>query len=53
MMRQMGAAMVDFIVAAQSWIQISESNGPEAIAEKIVAMLDGEVSAQDGIILRP
>ena len=53
MMRQMGGAMVDFIMAAHSWIQISESRGPEEIAERIVAMLDGEVSAQDGIILRP
>lgn len=53
MMRQMGGAMVDFIVAAQAWIQISESKGPEEIANKIVALLDGEVSAQDGIILRP
>ena len=53
MMRQMGGAMVDFIMAAHSWLQISESRGPEEIAERIVAMLDGEVSAQDGIILRP
>lgn len=53
MMRQMGAAMADFIVAAQRWIQVSESKGPQEIAHKIVAMLDGEVGAEDGIILRP
>lgn len=53
MMREMGAAMADFIFAAQSWIQVSESKGPEEIAKKIVAMLDGEVNAEDGIILRP
>ena len=45
-MRQMGGAMVDFIMAAHSWLQISESRGPEEIAERIVAMLDGEVSAK-------
>lgn len=53
MMRQMGAAMVDFILAAQRWIQVSESTGPTQIADKIVAMLDGKVSAREGIILRP
>ena len=53
MMRQMSTAMADFLHAAQGWIQISESRGPNEIADKIVAMLDGDVNAQDGIILRP
>ena len=53
MMRQMGAAMADFLLATKAWIQISEAVGPEEITEKIVALLDGSVSAQDGIILRP
>jgi type IV secretory pathway VirB2 component (pilin) len=53
MMRQMSTAMADFLQAAQGWIQISESRGPDEMADKIVAMLDGDVNAQDGIILRP
>ena len=53
MMRQMGAAMIDFMVAASGWIQLSESHGPEAMTEKIRDMLDGNVGAEEGIILRP
>ena len=53
MMRQMGAAMIDFMMAASGWIKLSESHGPEAMAEKIRDMLDGEVGAEEGIILRP
>jgi fructose-1,6-bisphosphatase/inositol monophosphatase family enzyme len=53
MMRQMGSAMMDFMMAASGWIRLSESHGPEAIAAKIRDMLDGNVGAEEGIILRP
>jgi len=53
MMRQMGAAMIDFMMAASGWIKLSESHGPEAMTEKIRDMLDGKVGAEEGIILRP
>ena len=53
MMRQMGAAMIDFMMAASGWIQLSESHGPEAMTQKIRDMLDGKVGAEQGIILRP
>ena len=52
-MRQMGAAMIDFIMAASGWIQLSESHGPDAMAGKIRDMLNGNVGAEEGIILRP
>ena len=32
-MRQMGAAMIDFMMAASGWIQLSESHGPEAMTK--------------------
>ena len=53
MMRQMGAAMIDFMIAASGWIRMSESHGPKAMTEKIRDMLDGNVGAEEGIILRP
>ena len=53
MMRQMGSAMMDFMMAASGWIRLSESHGPEAMAAKIRDMLDGNVGAEEGIILRP
>ena len=49
----MGAAMIDFMMAASGWIHLSESHGPEAMTEKIRDMLDGKVGAKEGIILRP
>ena len=52
-MRQMGSAMMDFMMAASGWIRLSESHGPEAMAAKIRDMLDGNVGAEEGIILRP
>jgi type IV secretory pathway VirB2 component (pilin) len=45
--------MIDFMMAASGWIQLSESHGPEAMTEKIRDMLDGNVGAEEGIILRP
>ena len=52
-MRRMGESMFDFMVAAHAWINMSHSTGPDAIKTKIQSMLAGEVSAQEGIVLRP
>ena len=52
-MRRMGESMFDFVVAAHAWINMSHSTGPDAIKTKIQSMLAGEVSAQEGIVLRP
>ena len=49
----MGESMFDFMVAAHAWISMSHSTGPDAIKSKIQSMLAGEVSAQEGIVLRP
>lgn len=47
------ASMVEFMMAASNWIKIVRSEGPEAIDARVKSMLDGEVTAEEGVILAP
>jgi hypothetical protein len=53
MWQQMGHAMADFMISAHQWIEMKEASGPEAMTLKIRSMLDAEVGAHEGVILRP
>ncbi|MDB2377958.1 DUF2855 family protein, partial [Luminiphilus sp.] len=53
MWQQMGHAMADFMTSAQQWIEMKEACGPETMTLKIRSMLDAEVGAHEGVILRP
>lgn len=53
MMKEIQASMVDFLLAAHGWIQIAPTQGADAIDAQVKSMLDGQVSADAGIILHP
>ena len=53
MWQQMGHAMADFMISAHQWIEMKEACGPEPMTLKIRSMLDDEVGAHEGVILRP
>jgi hypothetical protein len=45
--------MIDFMMAAFTWITMVSSAGPKAIDARVKSMLEGEVKANEGVILRP
>lgn len=47
------ASMVDFMMAAFNWIKVLPSEGPEAIDARVKSMLEGEINADEGVILIP
>lgn len=47
------ASMIDFMMAAFAWITIVPSTGPDAIDARVKSMLEGEINADEGVILRP
>ena len=53
MWQQMGHAMADFMISAHQWIEMKEACGPKPMTLKIRSMLDAEVGAHEGVILRP
>lgn len=53
MLARMQASMTDFMLAAHRWLRIVATEGSHAIAARVTSMLDGEVGADEGVILRP
>lgn len=53
MMRAMQGSMVDFLMAAYSWIKMVPAKGPDAVDARVKSMLNGEINADEGVILAP
>lgn len=53
MMNAMQGSMVEFLMAAYSWIKMLPAVGPDAVEARVQAMLDGNVNADEGVILAP
>jgi len=46
-------SMIDFMMAAFSWIKMAPAEGADAINVRVKAMLEGEINADEGVILIP
>jgi Protein of unknown function (DUF2855) len=46
-------SMIDFMMAAFNWIKMNPAQGPEAVDARVKAMLEGQVNADEGVILAP
>lgn len=53
MMNAMQGSMVEFLVAAYSWIKMVPATGPDAVEARVQSMLNGDVNADEGVILAP
>lgn len=51
--RQMQARMIDFMLAAHNWITTVPAEGPQAVEARIKSMLEGEINADEGVVLMP
>jgi hypothetical protein len=52
-MKLVQARMIDFMMAAFSWIKMVPSEGPDAVDTRVKSLLEGEVKADEGVILHP
>ena len=52
-MKLVQGSMVEFMMAAFNWITMVRSEGPIEVDERVKSMLDGEIRANEGIILSP
>lgn len=50
-MKRVQASMVEFMMAAFNWIEVIPAKGKEAVTTRVLSMLDGEVSAKQGVVL--
>ncbi|MEM1113327.1 MAG: DUF2855 family protein [Pseudomonadota bacterium] len=52
-MKLVQASMIEFMLAAFNWIKMLPSEGPEALDARVKSMLEGEIKADEGVILKP
>jgi hypothetical protein len=50
-MENMQASMSDFLIDSQRWIKINTTTGKDAVLERFLSLLDGELAADEGCIL--
>lgn len=53
MMRAMQKSMTEFLMEAYSWIKMVPATGPEAVDARVKSMLNGDINADEGVILAP
>ena len=53
MVKLIQAEMIGFLQAAYGWLNFVHAEGADAVDVRLKAMLDGEIKANEGVILSP